>query len=870
MPLVSARIVYLIKPDTSIAFANAGGDQSVLCASIIQLQGQILGDDPALHTFEWEQTAGTPVTLINPNTLFPSFVNPQVSDLEFTLYVDRNTPFETSDTVFISRRPASTIRGGLGPGQLSGPSNTVPASSSTSISAVNLRSANMLDHEADVDFKTGAYGYNYPPDHTYSPIYKAEDLRRIKDNLGGKYWLMRDVDMSELDDPWEPLGTSRRPFSGELQGNGFSIQNLSITSTPVAVDGGDGFYDSVTMNNGFEGTNGQTTYTGTFGDTWTFDGNAQISNGQAFTGSTSAFFDGSGDRIYTANTPGLFGSGDWTVEFMCYPLTDTSNQYITNVYSGVNNRSWSISMGTNNAPRADVWSSSAGLIALTGPTNTLNENVWTHVVLMRKGTGIYIFTNGVLRDSDVGTIGASDTVYENGVTPTTDLYIGRRPGNITHFNGYIDNYRITHEARYPTTGFAPPTEFPDSILKPAGLFSYIGNGALIEEVGVTNANISGVNASLYKGVLAGTAQGPSTDDGGTVTIRNCYVEGTVDSASDNAGGLIGHTGTNVSSTFENTYSDVTVTGGGTNTGGWAGNFQTEGTYNDNFWNSTKTTAGVGTGGDTPIAGEVDSLTTAQLQVQSNYTNWDFDTVWQMPELKDNIGPAQLQNDIGNRVANTGASLTTGLPQAATWKRFTGKYANNFWLNPGQGIYGAGSKLLEMVGVIIQDQNPSTLGWENTRFIPVEQCSALMAPGRRHRIFTVAKKSTGQDPTNTSKFPPIEVHYTVPNTIVPKTEAQGASFASGVSRVAVAPGSIGKTVSNIVITNPRKITLLDTDTSAFVSLGNLPGKTTPTITRYNGALFTVPDDLIVFALGPGKIHTKTTVSITRNNGASIGD
>ena len=33
-------------------------------------------------------------------------------------------------------------------------------------------------NEIDVGLAVGAYSYNYPPDSTYSPIYKAEDLRR--------------------------------------------------------------------------------------------------------------------------------------------------------------------------------------------------------------------------------------------------------------------------------------------------------------------------------------------------------------------------------------------------------------------------------------------------------------------------------------------------------------------------------------------------------------------------------------------------------------------------------------------------------------------------------------------------------------------
>ena len=184
MPLVSARVISLITPDTVIGFADAGEDQSVLCASVVQLQGEILGDDPANHTFEWEQTFGTPVTLVNPNTLFPSFVNPLLSDLEFTLYVDRNTPFETSDTVFISRRPASTTSGGVYPSTVGARSNSNGAAAvfQAGTSAASMQGGNTTD----VDFRTAAYPYNYPPDHTYSPIYKADDLQRINNNLGGK------------------------------------------------------------------------------------------------------------------------------------------------------------------------------------------------------------------------------------------------------------------------------------------------------------------------------------------------------------------------------------------------------------------------------------------------------------------------------------------------------------------------------------------------------------------------------------------------------------------------------------------------------------------------------------------------------------
>jgi len=116
MPFITARVLSVVRDDTApLGFVSAGPDQSVLCATLVQLEAVIIGDITQ-HTFEWEQSFGTPVTLINPNTLTPSFVNPQTSEIIFTFYTDRGTPFEQSDDVLISRRPTDIFRNSLGTG----------------------------------------------------------------------------------------------------------------------------------------------------------------------------------------------------------------------------------------------------------------------------------------------------------------------------------------------------------------------------------------------------------------------------------------------------------------------------------------------------------------------------------------------------------------------------------------------------------------------------------------------------------------------------------------------------------------------------------------------------------------------------------
>ncbi len=63
----------------------------------------------------------------------------------------------------------------------------------------------------------------------YTPIYTADDLNNIRNNLSGKYILMNDIDLSSYEN-WVPIGTNSTPFTGVLDGNSFSINNLSLKS----------------------------------------------------------------------------------------------------------------------------------------------------------------------------------------------------------------------------------------------------------------------------------------------------------------------------------------------------------------------------------------------------------------------------------------------------------------------------------------------------------------------------------------------------------------------------------------------------------------------------------------------------------------
>ena len=60
-------------------------------------------------------------------------------------------------------------------------------------------------------------------------ITTAEELQAMSDHLDAYYVLMNDIDLSGT--AWTPVGTTSKPFTGNLNGNGKSISNLTITAT---------------------------------------------------------------------------------------------------------------------------------------------------------------------------------------------------------------------------------------------------------------------------------------------------------------------------------------------------------------------------------------------------------------------------------------------------------------------------------------------------------------------------------------------------------------------------------------------------------------------------------------------------------------
>ena len=98
-----------------------------------------------------------------------------------------------------------------------------------------LRDVVELDPVAQAATGGNGYGSNGkflapidPPDPDAIPIYTAQDLDNIRNNLSGSFKLMNDIDLSTFNGgEWVPIGYLLNPFTGIFDGQGYLIYNAN-------------------------------------------------------------------------------------------------------------------------------------------------------------------------------------------------------------------------------------------------------------------------------------------------------------------------------------------------------------------------------------------------------------------------------------------------------------------------------------------------------------------------------------------------------------------------------------------------------------------------------------------------------------------
>ena len=301
--------------------------------------------------------------------------------------------------------------------------------------------------------------------------------------------------------------------------------------TTVSSTVADPYYGYTSLLLHMDGTNGSTTFTdsGPNALAVTAAANAQISTTQNKYGSASGYFDGTGDSLtIPANTALALGAGDYTIEGWFYSLTTG-----TSLRGMIDFRT--AATGTNGLMLREndggflVYLNNATILSTT--TGRV-ANQWQHVALVRKGTTVTLYVDGVSQTTATSSTNLTDNIMRiSGFVDTqSDPYA---------YNGYIDDLRITKYARY-TAAFTPPTQAHLEFA--AGTDRYFSNVSLLLHMNGTNGSTKFTDSSSNSRTITtvGNAQISTTQY--KFSGSSAYFDGTGDYLSL-SGGMPSGTGT---------------------------------------------------------------------------------------------------------------------------------------------------------------------------------------------------------------------------------------------------------------------------------------------------------------------------------------
>jgi len=171
-------------------------------------------------------------------------------------------------------------------------------------------------------------------------------------------------------------------------------------------------------------------------------------------------FDGTGDYLIngTINSSLFqFGSGDFTVEMWIYPTTVSVVQYLIDFRDPATSSNAGIQWFINSSAKAGIYVGDTAIIAAS--TTSISANVWTHLAVVRNGSGsgnYKLYINGTAD----ATTGTNTTSLTQGFLTIAANANNRNTATTDKFNGYIDDLRVTRVARYTSNFTAPTAPFP--------------------------------------------------------------------------------------------------------------------------------------------------------------------------------------------------------------------------------------------------------------------------------------------------------------------------------------------------------------------------------------------------------------------------
>ena len=174
----------------------------------------------------------------------------------------------------------------------------------------------------------------------------------------------------------------------------------------------------------------------------------------------STLFVSSSSQYLTTATASIssydFSNGNYTIEFWMNPgtfATETAILCAGPSTSGALNRGWALEL--HNGTSAGLWFYQAGVVTSWTNIGSYTANVWQHIAIVRNGTTILAYVNGV----SVGTTSAgtsTQTAFSAGdIFFIGALQTGANAGRF-FYNGSMSNLRIVKGYALYQSNFTPP------------------------------------------------------------------------------------------------------------------------------------------------------------------------------------------------------------------------------------------------------------------------------------------------------------------------------------------------------------------------------------------------------------------------------
>lgn len=170
------------------------------------------------------------------------------------------------------------------------------------------------------------------------------------------------------------------------------------------------------------------------------------------TGYYSNYFDGNGDYLSLPYNTSFNCPTSFTIEFWAYPISrvTTYPAVLTNYSSYGANGLIGIFCGHNST--STKWSVAFnGVDGVLVSTSNIVYNSWVHIAVVRNGTAMAMYVNGVAESTSTQSATLAGT--------TNSIWLGASGDNpgVTYYNGYLSNLRFVKGTAVYTTNFTPST-----------------------------------------------------------------------------------------------------------------------------------------------------------------------------------------------------------------------------------------------------------------------------------------------------------------------------------------------------------------------------------------------------------------------------